>query len=509
MHSAARKASTSRHGEAPMPATSPVPGTSEAPPRRPPGRARRRRPALASVNPATGETIRTFETLTAGELDERIARSARAFSAYRATPLTERARTMRRAADILDEERRAFARLITTEMGKPIDAAAQEVAKCALACRYYAEHAGRLLADEPVEVEAGRAFIRYQPLGPVLAVMPWNFPFWQVFRFAAPALMAGNVALLKHAGNVPQCGLAIEHVFASAGFDEGVFTTLLIGADQVARVLDDERVVAATVTGSEGAGSAVAGHAGARIKKTVLELGGSDPFIVLSGTRLEETVAAAVSARVVNSGQSCIAAKRFIVVEAVAEEFQGRFVEAMARLTVGDPLDPSTEVGPLATAQIRDGLDEQVRRSVEAGARVLTGGKRLDRPGWYYAPTVLTDIPEGCPAHREELFGPVAALFRARDAEEALAIANDTTFGLGASVWTHDDAERERFVDGLESGMVFVNGIVVSDPRLPFGGVKRSGYGRELGALGLREFVNVKTVRVAAGAPEAATPITE
>jgi len=502
LQSAARKRASSRHVEDPAPAAAPVPGAFGRGPRRPPARARRRRPPIASVNPATGEMVKVFEPHSERETATRVARAAEAFAAYRRVPFAERARMMRRVADILDEERAAFGRLITTEMGKPLNAAVGEVAKCAWVCRHYAEHAESLLADERVDAGAGESFVRYQPLGPILAVMPWNFPFWQVFRFAAPALMAGNVVLLKHAANVPQCGLAIEHVFTAAGSVEGVFTTLLLTSDQVGRLLDDDRVVAATLTGSEGAGSAVAGRAGAQVKKTVLELGGSDPFVVLPSADLEAAVSAAVEARTVNNGQSCIAAKRFVVAEPAADEFERRFVDAMAGLTVGDPLDPSTEIGPLATADTRDRLEDQVRRTVEAGARVLTGGRRLDRPGFYYAPTVLTDVPAGSPAHREELFGPVATLFRARDAEDALRIANDTRFGLGASIWTREAAERDRFVDGLESGLVFVNGIVASDPRLPFGGVKRSGYGRELGVWGLREFVNIKTVRIAAGAPE-------
>jgi len=482
---------------------------SPATPRRPPARAGRRRPALASVNPATGETVKTYDVLGAAEVDARLERAAATFHAYRATPFAERARLMKRAADILDEERAAFGRLVTTEMGKPLTAAVEEVTKCARTCRHYAEHAAALLADEPVSVESGRAFVRYQPLGPILAVMPWNFPFWQVFRFAAPALMAGNVALLKHASNVPQCAVAIEHVFASAGFPQGAFTTLLVGAAEIGRIVADPRIAAVSLTGGEGAGVAVASAAGAALKKTVLELGGSDPFVVLPSADLDAAVTAAVAARTVNSGQSCIAAKRFVVAGEVADEFEARFVAAMSRLTVGDPLDPSTEVGPLATLEVLERLEDQVRRTVEAGARVLTGGRRLDRPGWYFAPTVLADIPEGAPPRREEIFGPVAALFRARDAADALRIANDTAFGLGASVWTRDPAEIERFVDGLESGIVFVNGVVASDPRLPFGGVKRSGHGRELGVAGLREFVNVKAVRIAAGAPEPAAPIAE
>jgi succinate-semialdehyde dehydrogenase/glutarate-semialdehyde dehydrogenase len=401
---------------------------------------------------------------------------------------------MTRAAEILEAEKSAFGRLMTTEMGKPLKAAIAEAEKCALGCRYYAENAERFLAEEVVKTSADRSSIRYQPLGPILAVMPWNFPFWQVFRFAAPALMAGNVGLLKHASNVPQCALTIEEIFRRAGFPDGVFQTLLIGSDQVRRVIDDPRVQAATLTGSEPAGSRVASESGRQIKKTVLELGGSDPFIVMPSCDMEETVRTAVTARTINNGQSCIAAKRFIVDEAIADEFERRFVQGMEALQVGDPMNERTDVGPLATEDILTGLDEQVRKSVAAGARVLTGGKRLDRPGIYYTPTVLTEIPHDSPAYREELFGPVALLFRVPGIDKAIQLANDTTFGLGSSAWTNDPAERERFIDELEAGLVFINAMVASDPRLPFGGVKHSGYGRELSIFGIREFVNIKTV---------------
>ncbi len=461
---------------------------------------------IRSVNPATGETLATFDALAPADMALRLERAAETFREHRRTPFAERARCMRRVAEILGEREEETARLMTLEMGKPIGAARDEVRKCAWACRFYAEHAEALLADQPVETGAARTFVRFQPLGPVLAVMPWNFPFWQVFRFAAPTLMAGNVGLLKHASNVPQCALAIEDVFRRAGFAPGVFQTLLVGSDRVPAILDDDRVVAATVTGSEAAGAAVAGRAGARVKKTVLELGGSDPFVVMPSADLEETARVAVTARTINNGQSCIAAKRFIVHADVADEFERRLVQGMEALRVGDPLDPSTQLGPLAMPAIRDGLDRQVRESVEAGARVLTGGHPLDRPGNYYAPTVITDIPPASPAYREELFGPVAILFRARDRDEALALANDTTFGLGASVWTRDPGDRDVFVDRIESGLVFVNAMVASDPRLPFGGVKRSGYGRELSVYGVREFVNVKTVWIRDGAGEHRTP---
>jgi succinate-semialdehyde dehydrogenase/glutarate-semialdehyde dehydrogenase len=450
--------------------------------------------AISSVNPATGETLCTFEPLSEERLDGKLQRAAETFRSYRRTTFAERAHWMSRVAEILETDQARFGRTMTTEIGKPFAAAVAEAVKCAWTCRYYAEHAEGLLADEIVETNASRSYIHYQPLGPVLAVMPWNFPFWQVFRFAAPALMAGNVGLLKHASNVPQCALEIEDIFRRAGFPEGAFQTLLISSSQVRRVLDDPRIRAATLTGSEPAGSQVAAQAGRQIKKTVLELGGSDPFIVMPSADLEAAVRTAVQARTINNGQSCIAAKRFIIAEQIAEEFERGFVRGMEALKVGDPLEAETQIGPLATAEILDTLDRQVRDSVAAGTRLLTGGRRLERPGYYYAPTVLAEIPEQAPAYREELFGPVAALLRVHDADQAIRLANATDFGLGASVWTRDPAERDQFIDEIESGMVFVNGMVVSDPRLPFGGVKHSGYGRELSAHGIREFVNIKTV---------------
>ena len=464
-----------------------------------------RRPAIAiaSINPASGETLRTFEPLTHSQIEDKLERAARTFGAYRRTPLDGRARMLLAAADILEKEKAHFGRLMTLEMGKPVKAATEEAVKSAWGCRYYAQNAASFLRDEAIATEAGTNFIRYLPIGPVLAVMPWNFPFWQVFRFAAPALMVGNVGLLKHASNVPQCALAIEDIFRRAGFAEGVFQALLIGSAEVARVIDDPRVAAVTLTGSEPAGSQVAAQAGRRLKKTVLELGGSDPFIVMPSADLDAAVATAVKARTINNGQSCIAAKRFIVADAIADEFERRFVKSMQALRVGDPMDEATDVGPLATAQILEDLDRQVRRSVAAGARVLTGGVRLDRPGNYYAPTVLTGISKGAPAYGEEIFGPVAALFRVPDIEAAIRLANDTAFGLGASVWTGDEHEGERFIDEVEAGMVFVNGMVASDPRLPFGGVKHSGYGRELSVYGIREFVNIKTVSIRASVKKA------
>jgi len=451
---------------------------------------------IATINPATGERVATFDSLSEEQLEEKLARAAEAFETYRHTTIAERAVWMRRAAEILETEQDAFARIMTLEMGKPLAAARAEAAKSATACRYYVEHAARLLADELVDTGGPMSFIRYQPIGAVLAVMPWNFPFWQVFRFLAPALMAGNVGLLKHASNVPGCALAIEDIVRRAGFPAGVFQALLIGAERVHGLIDDPRVKAVTLTGSEPAGRKVAAQAGRQIKKCVLELGGSDPFIVMPSADLDSAVRAAVLARVINNGQSCIAAKRFIVDEAIAEEFETHFVAAMAALLVGDPMLEATEVGPLATPVILHDLERQVRRSVEAGARVLTGGHRIERPGNYYAPTVLVDAPEDSPAYREELFGPVAVVMRARGIDAAIRLANDTPFGLGASAWTRDAAEQERFIEELDAGMVFLNGMVASDPRLPFGGIKASGYGRELAAWGIREFVNVKTVVV-------------
>jgi succinate-semialdehyde dehydrogenase/glutarate-semialdehyde dehydrogenase len=401
---------------------------------------------------------------------------------------------MSKASEILLARRKDLGRIATIEMGKPLAAAIAEVEKCALVCRYYAEHAESFLADERVATNAKESFIRYEPLGIVLAVMPWNFPFWQVFRFAAPALMAGNVGLLKHASNVPQCAIAIEEVLHDAGFDAGEFQSLLIGSDKVPALLADARVKAATLTGSEPAGASVASDAAKHIKKSVLELGGSDPFIVMPSANLDKAVEIGVKARVLNNGQSCISAKRFIAHETIAEEFERKFVDAMNALKLGDPLDESVDVGPLATPQLVDDLEAQVRKSIAAGATLLAGGKRVGDRGNFFAPTVLANIPEEAPAAREETFGPVASLFRVATIEEAIERANATSFGLGASVWTNDRAEIDQFVDEIESGQVFVNAMVASDPRMPFGGVKHSGYGRELGVHGIREFVNIKTV---------------
>jgi len=452
--------------------------------------------AIATINPATGEVVKTFPELTDAEIEQKLQKAVKAFAKHRRTTFAERAAGMRKAADILENEKETFGRMMTLEMGKTLRSAIAEAAKCATACRYYAEHAERFLADEVVETGAKKSFVRYLPIGPILAVMPWNFPFWQVIRFAAPALMAGNVGLLKHASNVPQSALLIEDVFLRAGFLEGVFQTLLIGAKKVDALLEDPRVVAATLTGSEQAGIQVGMGAAKRIKKVVLELGGSDPFIVMPSADLDAAVATAVEARILNNGQSCIAAKRFIVAEPIADEFQRRFVERMKALRIGDPFDDKTELGPLANAEAVTSLDADVRKSVDAGAKVLTGGHPITGAGNFYEPTVLTDIPVESPAYREEFFGPVASLFRARDLDDAIRIANDSRFGLGASAWTNDDKERERLINELESGMVFINKMVASDPRIPFGGVKQSGYGRELGEFGIREFVNIKTVWV-------------
>jgi succinate-semialdehyde dehydrogenase / glutarate-semialdehyde dehydrogenase len=449
---------------------------------------------VKSVNPATGEELHSYTELTDDEVELRLHLAAQTFRSYRKTTLEGRAGWLVRAAGTLESEKSAYARIMTLEMGKPIVASVAEVEKCAWGCRFYAENAQRFLADESIDTDALMSYVSYQPIGPVLAVMPWNFPFWQVFRFAAPALMAGNVGLLKHASNVPQCALAIEAIFKSAGFPEGAFQTLLVGSDRVERLIDDDRVAAVTLTGSEGAGSAVGSRAGLRIKKSVLELGGSDPFIVMPSANLKAAARTAVKARVINNGQSCIAAKRFIVHESVADEFTRLMVEGMESLLVGNPMDEETDVGPLATEQILNDLHEQVQQSIAAGAKLLTGGQRADMRGFYYEPTVLTNIPKDAPAFGEELFGPVASVFRVRSVEEAVELANATRFGLGSAVWSHDRAEQEQFIRDIEAGLVFINGMVASDPRLPFGGVKRSGYGRELSEVGIREFLNIKTV---------------
>lgn len=450
--------------------------------------------AIATVNPATGEEIKAFEPLNEEQIEKKLQLAADTFREYRRTPFEERRQKMLRAAEILEEEAEEFGRLMTTEMGKTFAAAKAEAQKCARGCRYYAENAERMLADEEIEREGARIYVRYEPIGPILAIMPWNFPFWQVFRHAAPALMAGNVILLKHASNVPQCALAIEDIVRRAGFPEGAFQTLLISSSQVESVISDSRVRAATLTGSEPAGRQVASEAGENIKKSVLELGGNDPFIVMPSADLDDAVTNAVTARTLNNGQSCINAKRMILHEDIAEEFTRRYVEAMEALKVGDPMSDETDMGPLSMPQIRDDVDEQVRKTVEAGAKVLTGGKPMEGAGNFYPPTVITDIPKGTPAYDDEIFGPVASLFRVRNIDEAIAVANDTTFGLGSSAWTNDPAEQERFVNEIEAGMVYINKMTESTPEVPFGGAKNSGYGRELSHFGIHEFVNPKTV---------------
>jgi succinate-semialdehyde dehydrogenase / glutarate-semialdehyde dehydrogenase len=451
--------------------------------------------AIATINPATGELLKTFEPLSDSQIEAKLKLAAATFPQFRRLTFADRAAMMNHAASILENDKEDLGRLMTLEMGKTFRSAVDEAVKCAWACRYYAENAERFLADEDIATNAKRSYVKYQPMGVVLAIMPWNFPFWQVFRFIAPGLMAGNVGLLKHASNVPQCALKIEEILRRAGFPEGAFQTLLIGARQVDAILGDPRVAAATLTGSEGAGVEVGISAARRIKKVVLELGGSDPFIVMPSADLDLAVDTAVKARVINNGQSCIAAKRFIVAEEIADKFESAFAVKMQALKVGDPMDASTELGPLATADAVTLLQADVNTTVKAGAHVLTGGKALKRPGSYFAPTVLTDIPKDSPGYREELFGPVACVFRVRDIDAAIRVANDSRFGLGASAWTNDAAERDRFASEIDAGMVFINKMVVSDPRMPFGGVKWSGHGRELGgAHGIREFTNIKTV---------------
>ncbi|HEX8078028.1 MAG TPA: NAD-dependent succinate-semialdehyde dehydrogenase [Chthoniobacterales bacterium] len=453
--------------------------------------------AIESINPATGEKLKEFAAMGPGEIEARLAKAESAFEAHRRTSFAQRADWLNAAAELLEQEKASLSRIMTLEMGKLLRAAEEEIAKCIRGCRFYAQHAEEFLAGREIKTETARNYVRYEALGAVLAIMPWNFPFWQVFRFAAPALMAGNVVLLKHAGNVPQCALAIADIFQRAGFPDGVFQTLLIETEQVRALIEDWRVKAVTLTGSERAGSEVASAAARQIKKSVLELGGSDPFIVMPSADLESTVKTGVAARIQNAGQSCIAAKRFVLSDKIYGQFASGFVEKMKALKVGDPLAPETEIGPLASEAILKGVDDQVQKSIGAGATLLAGGKRIDRPGFFYEPTVLADIPPESPAYREEIFGPVACLFRAADAAEAIRIANDSSFGLGASAWTNDPGEKELFARELEAGMVFINNMVASDPRLPFGGAKRSGFGRELGAEGIREFVNIKTVSIA------------
>jgi len=454
---------------------------------------------ISSVNPTNGTTVRTFEALTSAEVDSALSRAHRAFQSYRRSPFVQRRQCLQAAARQLEDRAQEWGKLMTLEMGKPVSAAIAEAKKCAWVCRYYAEQGEGFLRDAPMDTDAAQSMVRYQPLGVILGVMPWNFPFWQVFRFAAPTLMAGNTVILKHASNVPQCAIAIERIFREAGFPEDVFQTLLVGSDAVQQLIADERVQAATLTGSEAAGASLAAAAGKHIKKVVLELGGSDPFIVMESADLAKAAETAVAARMLNNGQSCIAAKRLIVQESVADAFIEQLLPRFAALKMGDPMDAEIDIGPLATPAIRDELHRQVQACVASGATVLISGGPKTMPsvlqvGNFYPPTLLGDIPSGTPAEREEFFGPVALLFRVKTLDEAIALANDVPFGLGASAWTTDAVERDRFIDDLNAGAVFINEMVKSDPRLPFGGIKASGFGRELGVEGIREFVNIKTV---------------
>ena len=453
--------------------------------------------AIATINPATGETLKTFEAMSSEAIEAKLELAQQAFNKYRHLPFEQRALWMQKAADILERDREIYAEIMTLEMGKTLKSAIGEVEKCALVCRYYAKNAAQFMADVPATTDASSSFVRYQPLGAILAVMPWNFPFWQVFRFAAPGLMAGNVGLLKHASNVPQCALKIEEIFTEAGFPEGVFQTLLVGADKVADIVADDRIKAATLTGSEPAGASLAANAGKNLKKVVLELGGSDPFIVMPSADLAAALSTAVTARMLNNGQSCIAAKRFILAEDIADEFIKGFVEKFEQLKVGDPMLPETDIGPLATPPILKDLDNQVQTCIQSGAKLLTGGRPLsENAGNFYLPTILAEIPPDAAARQEEFFGPVALVFRVAGINEAIELANSTSFGLGATAWTPVREESDRFISELEAGAVFINGLVKSDPRLPFGGIKRSGYGRELSIEGMHEFVNIKTVWV-------------
>jgi len=452
--------------------------------------------AIATINPANGQTVKTFTPHTAAEVDAKLTLATNTFKSFRTLPFSQRGKWFRNAAEILEQRQTELAQLMTLEMGKPIKQAIAEVNKCALVCRFYADQAETFLADETVKTDAGQSFIAYQPLGVILAVMPWNFPFWQVFRFAAPALMAGNVGLLKHASNVPQCALAIADIFQQAGFPEGAFQTLLIGGKEASALMADDRIQAATLTGSEPAGASLASAAAQHIKKTVLELGGSDPFIVLEDADLDEALNVAVPARMQNNGQSCIAAKRFIVQESIAETFFAQLAQKFQALNIGDPTLETTDIGPLATPDILQDIIDQVDQTLAAGATCLCGGKALDQPGHYYPPTLLTNIPPDAPTYRQEFFGPVALGFTVKNLEAAIALANDIPFGLGASAWTNNPEAQQRLIRELEAGAVFINGMTKSDPRIPFGGIKRSGFGRELGRMGILEFVNAKTVWV-------------
>ena len=453
--------------------------------------------AIASINPATGEKLKEFPPHKDVDIEKALRNAEAAFEKYRGEPFPKRTQLMVSVATLLEREKNDLAKIITLEMGKLLRDSVAEIEKCARGCRYYAENAERFLEDEVAQTGARRSYLHYEPMGAILAIMPWNFPFWQVFRFAAPALMAGNVGILKHAANVPQCAIAIEQLFCRAGFDEGIFQTLLIETQQVEQLIVDPRIKAVTLTGSEKAGSIVGSQAAREIKKSVLELGGSDPFIVMPSADFDLAVKTAVTARTINTGQSCIAAKRFFIADKIYDKFLDQFVEQMRSLKVGDPMDETTQIGPLANEQILKGVHEQVQKTIAMGAKCLTGGNRIAGSGFFYEPTVLVNVSKDSPAFREEVFGPVAAILRVRDAEEAVDLANDNRYGLGASAWTNDPIEQEVFANSLESGMVFINSMVASDPRLPFGGVKRSGFGRELGAAGIREFMNAKTIWIA------------
>ncbi len=458
---------------------------------------------IQTVNPATGALLRTFEPLESEAVAQRIGLAHQAYTRHRAIPLEHRALCTRKLAVLLEEERDELSRLITLEMGKPITAAEAEIDKCIDCCRYYATHAARLLGPDMLRVEGSQAYVQYEPMGVILAVMPWNFPFWQVFRFAVPALMAGNTVLLKHAPSVPQCALRIESLIRQAGFERGALLSLLIEVDGVESVLSDPRVVGATLTGGENAGRAIAAQAGYLLKKTVLELGGSDPFVIMPSARITDAITAAVASRMVNGGQSCIAAKRFVVHNDLYAEVQDRMVRAMETLRLGDPMKRDTEVGPLSSAKALERLEHQIRACVAAGGRILSGGSRMVGSGFFFEPTVISGVPRTSDVYKEEIFGPIALLFRASDVENAIAIANDTPYGLGASVWTESPDEQQQLINGIEAGMVFLNNSVASDPRMPFGGTKKSGYGRELGAAGMREFMNAKTVVTSLGKKQA------
>ena len=453
--------------------------------------------AIASINPATGEKLKEFPPHKDVDIEKALRNAEAAFEKYRGEPFPKRTQLMVSVATLLEREKNDLAKIITLEMGKLLRDSVAEIEKCARGCRYYAENAERFVEDEVAQTDARRSYLHYEPMGAILAIMPWNFPFWQVFRFAAPALMAGNVGILKHAANVPQCAIAIEQLFCRAGFDEGIFQTLLIETQQVEQLIVDPRIKAVTLTGSEKAGSIVGSQAAREMKKSVLELGGSDPFIVMPSADFDLAVKTAVTARTINTGQSCIAAKRFFIADKIYDKFLDQFVEQMRSLKVGDPMDETTQIGPLANEQILKGVHEQVQKTIAMGAKCLTGGNRIAGSGFFYEPTVLVNVSKDSPAFREEVFGPVAAILRVRDAEEAVDLANDNRYGLGASAWTNDPIEQEVFANSLESGMVFINSMVASDPRLPFGGVKRSGFGRELGAAGIREFMNAKTIWIA------------